>query len=62
MSGNVKRVTRQYTEEYKAESVKLVKEIGITKAAKELGIPKTTLFQWVKQYRAPYYDDSVFQN
>jgi len=49
MSGNVKRVTRQYTEEYKAESVKLVKEIGITKAAKELGIPKTTLFQWVKR-------------
>ena len=48
MSGNVKRTTRQYTKDYKTESVKLVKEIGITKAAIELGVPKTTLYQWVK--------------
>jgi transposase len=48
MSGKEKRTTRQYTKDYKTESVKLVKEIGITKAATELGVPKTTLFQWVK--------------
>jgi hypothetical protein len=29
MSGNEKRTTRQYTKDYKTESVKLVKEIGI---------------------------------
>ncbi len=39
MSGNVKRTVRQYTKDYKTESVKLVKEIGITKAAIELGVP-----------------------
>ena len=48
MSGNLKRATKQYTKDYKTESVKLVKEIGITKAAIELGVPKTTLYQWVK--------------
>ncbi len=48
MSGNVKRSTRQYTKDYKAESVKLAKKIGTTKAAIELGLPKTTLFQWLK--------------
>jgi transposase len=49
MSGNVKRTVRQYTKDYKTESVKLVKEIGITKAAIELGVPKTTLYQWVER-------------
>lgn len=49
MSGNAKRVTRQYTKDYKIEAVKLVKEIGNAKAAIELGVPKSTLSQWVNQ-------------
>lgn len=49
MSEKVKRITKQYTNEYKAEAVKLTRKIGITKAAIELGIPKSTLSQWVKR-------------
>lgn len=49
MSESVKRSTRQYTKEYKTEAVKLVREIGNTKAAKELGVPKSTLSQWINQ-------------
>ena len=39
---------RKYEKEYKAEAVKLAKEIGIDKAAKELGVPKGTLSGWQK--------------
>lgn len=49
MSDNVKRVTKKYTKEYKLEAIKLVKEIGNAKAAKELGIAKSTLSQWMHQ-------------
>jgi transposase len=49
MSEKVKRITKQYTKEYKAEAVKLLREIGTTKAAIELGVPKSTLSQWVKR-------------
>ena len=31
MSEKVKRITKQYTKEYKAEAVKLVREIGTTR-------------------------------
>ena len=49
MSENVKRSTRQYTKSYKTEALKLVKEIGNTKASIELGVPKSTLSQWVRR-------------
>lgn len=49
MSENVKREIRKYTKEYKLESVKLINKIGTTKAAIELGVPKSTLSQWTKQ-------------
>lgn len=42
---------RQYDQEYKIQAVKLAKEIGQAKAAKELGIPKNTLYTWVRQNR-----------
>ena len=42
---------RQYEHEYKVQAVKLAKEIGQTKAAKELGIPKNTLYGWVRASR-----------
>ena len=35
---------RQYDQEYKIQAVKLAKEIGQAKAARELGIPKNTLY------------------
>lgn len=49
MSGNIKRFTKQYAKDYKTEAVKLVREIGNAKAAIELGIPKSTISQWVKK-------------
>ena len=38
---------RQYDHEYKVQAVKLAKEIGQAKAAKELGVPKNTMYGWV---------------
>lgn len=40
------REIRTYTPEYKAEAVKLAREIGNSKAASELGIPPGTLGGW----------------
>jgi len=48
MSNNGKKLVKQYSPEYKIEAVKLVKEIGNTKAARELGVPESTLSGWVK--------------
>lgn len=42
------RNQRQFDIEYKVQSVKLAKEIGLSKAAKELGISTSTLSGWVK--------------
>ena len=36
--------SKQYDQEYKVQAVKLAKGIGQAKAAKELGIPKNTLY------------------
>ena len=42
---------KSYDREYKAQAVKLAKEIGQAKAARELGIPKNTLYGWVRASR-----------
>ena len=42
---------RQYDHEYKVQAVKLAKEIGQAKAAMELGIPKNTLYGWMRARR-----------
>jgi transposase len=42
---------RQYDNEYKVQAVKLAKEIGQAKAAEELGIPKNTMYGWVRANR-----------
>ena len=42
---------RQYDKEYKLEAVKLAKEIGQARAAKELGVPKNTLYGWMRASR-----------
>ena len=46
MAGN-----RQYDHEFKVQAVKLAKEIGQAKAAKELGVPKNTLYTWMRIFR-----------
>ena len=37
---------KSYDREYKAQAVKPAKEIGQAKAARELGVPKNTLYGW----------------
>ena len=42
---------KTYDNEFKAQSVKLAQEIGGYKAANELGIPKGTMYTWLKAFR-----------
>ena len=42
---------KQYDHEYKVQAVKLAKEIGQAKAAKELGVPRNTMYGWVRAHR-----------
>jgi transposase len=48
-----KRLTRQYEVEFKLDAVRLVEEQGysVPEAAQRLGIPKSNLTNWRKQYR-----------
>ena len=46
------RTQRKYDHEYKVQAVKLAREIGGAKAAKELGIPEGTIHTWLKAVRA----------
>ena len=43
--------SKSYDREYKVQAVKLAKEIGQAKAASELGVPKNTLYGWVRASR-----------
>ncbi len=47
----MRKTQRNYEKEYKVQAVKLAKEIGTDKAAKELGVPKGTLSGWQKAVR-----------
>ena len=38
---------KRYDKEYKVQSVKLIKEIGMPKASKELGVSSSTMRGWV---------------
>ena len=46
----------KYDHEYKVQAVKLAKEIGGAKAAKELGIPEGTIHTWLKAVRTGRLD------
>ena len=46
-----KNQKRKYDNEYKVQAVKLAKEIGGNRAAKELGIPEGTIHTWLKAVR-----------
>ena len=45
-------VNRQYTDEFKVEAVRLGESIGGNQAAKRLGIPESSLWNWIKLSRA----------
>ena len=42
---------RQYTDEFKVEAVRLGESIGGNPAAKRLGIPESSLWNWIKLSR-----------
>lgn len=42
---------RQYTDEFKQEAVRLAESIGGTPAAQRLGIPDSSLWNWIKRSR-----------
>jgi transposase-like protein len=46
-----RRKRKHYTDEFKAEAIRLVQttESSASQVAKDLGIPATTLFQWLQQ-------------
>lgn len=48
-----KRVVRQYEIEFKLDAVRLVEEQGysVPEAAQRLGVPKSNLSNWRRQYR-----------
>ena len=43
---------RQYTDEFKVEAVRLGESIGNGQAAKRLGIPDSSLWNWIRLHRA----------
>lgn len=43
--------TRSYTDEFRAQAIKLAAELGQKKAALELGIPKGTMSTWIARAR-----------
>jgi transposase len=43
---------RQYTDEFKVEAVRLSESIGGDQAARRLGIPESSLWNWIRLSRA----------
>ena len=43
---------RQYTDEFKVEAVRIAESIGGNQAAKRLGIPESSLWNWIRRSRA----------
>ena len=37
-----------YDANFKSETVKLVKEVGVSKASQDLGVPENTIRNWIK--------------
>ena len=44
-------LNRQYTDEFKLEAVRLAEAIGGNQAAKRLGIPDSSLWNWIRLKR-----------
>lgn len=41
-----KQIRKQYSKEYKAEALALAQKLGVTAAAKELGLHESQLYNW----------------
>src|ERR1039457_6278239 len=44
--------SRRYTSEFKIEAVRLAESVGCSEARRRLGIPESSLFNWIKLDRA----------
>ena len=44
--------SRRYTNEFKVEAVRLAQSVGCSEASRRLGIPESSLFNWIKLQRA----------
>jgi transposase len=42
---------RQYTDEFKAEAVRLGESVGVLEASRRLGIPDTSIWNWIRLKR-----------
>lgn len=52
MSKKTSVPSRQYTREFKVEAVRLAESVGGNEAAKRLGIPDSSLWNWLRLHRA----------
>lgn len=54
-------MSKKYSNEYKAEAVKLVLEMGMSanQASKDLGVSQTAMSRWVRQEKARRADPSL---
>jgi transposase len=52
--GNKKALapSRRYTMEFKVEAVRLAESVGCSEASRRVGIPESSLFNWLKLKRA----------
>ena len=44
--------SRRYTSKFKIEAVRLAESVGCTEAGRRLGMPESSLFNWIKLERA----------
>jgi len=47
-----KALNRRYTDEFKLEALRLAESVGINQAAKRLGMPASSLGNWMRLKRA----------
>jgi transposase len=50
---NKKTTYVRHSREYKAEALKLISEIGVAKAAKQLGLHESQLYNWREDCDTP---------
>ncbi|MGH1437864.1 MAG: transposase [Lewinella sp.] len=51
MGKRTQAAKRQYTDEFKDETVRLAESIGGNQAAKRLGIPESSMWNWIRLNR-----------
>jgi transposase len=51
--------SRRYTNEFKIEAVRLGHSVGMSEASRRLGIPDSSLFNWVRRERAGKFGAST---